>query len=347
VIGHRLLLHLASFVGAFLLGWFTVPLAIHFARKKKIFDVPDGKIKVHAEPVPYLGGVAVYLATMLTLIAVSPFEPRFFWFVCGLSLLFLVGLVDDFSVMKPWQKFLGQIVAVFFFLRGGFALKSRFFADYVTLFASGFWMLSVINGFNLVDVLDGLATSLAIIAALSFLLVAWLSSYYFLSLLLIVFIGSLGAFLWYNKPSAKIYLGDAGSLFIGGFIAAVPLVIRWTSLLENHNALPVFVRGNIFFETAISALIPVLIVGVPLLEVTSLVILRKYHGLPFYFGSPHHFASYLRRKKWSDGRILCFAICASLTLSFVALLFAFGLIPFFALVIALSFFLFCWCRVVY
>ena len=253
-----------------------------------------------------------------------------------------VGLIDDFNALSPLQKLFGQIIAVACFLKGGFALKSRFFSDYINIAASGFWMISVINAFNLVDVMDGLATLLALVAALSFFIIAILLQQYTLSLLLIILIGALVAFLFYNRPPAKIYLGDAGSLFIGGFIAAMPLLFRWTKVLNSSSALPSFAQGSLFFETVVSALVPILIVGIPIIEVASLIIIRKYKGLEFYSASPHHFSSYLLKKKWSIQKILFFTGCAASLLSALAILFMFGMLSFNFLLFGIGLFFFCW-----
>ncbi|MBU1007921.1 undecaprenyl/decaprenyl-phosphate alpha-N-acetylglucosaminyl 1-phosphate transferase [Candidatus Dependentiae bacterium] len=339
--------HMGAFFGAFCLGLYLVPVLIRAAKKLRLVDVPDGKLKQHRAPVPYLGGVAVYVSFIVVLAMFFPSGTNLLWFILGTTVLLFVGLIDDFSALSPLQKMGGQLVAVACFLKGGFSLKSRFFADYINLFASGFWMLSVINAFNLVDVMDGLAGMLAIIAAGSFLVVALIIQQYVVSIFLITLLGALFAFLVYNKPSAKIYLGDAGSLFVGGFLAATPLLIRWTDILDTHGALPSFAQGNMLFETGISALVPMLFVGVPLLEVFSLIIIRKSKGLPFYCGGPQHFSSYLREKGWSDWRVLAFAGVSALALSFCALLFMTGAISFMTLIWLLGVFLLLWVLLVF
>lgn len=335
-----------GFVGAFFLGLYLVPVMIRAANKLRMLDHPDGKIKVHKNPVPYFGGLAVYISFISVLALVYPLDSILLWFLLGTTLLLFVGLIDDFNVLTPGQKLAGQIVAVICFLKGGFSLKSRFFANYINMAASGFWMLSVINAFNLVDVMDGLAALLALIALGSFFIIALLVQNYLLSLLLLILLGSLFSFFLYNKPGAKIYLGDAGSLFIGGFVAATPLLIRWTQELNLHSALPGFAHGSVLFETAISAMIPILLVGVPLLEVCSLVIIRKSKGLPFYAGSPHHFASYLQKKGWSPKKILWFSGLAAMFLSALALFFMFGKLSFALFLGGIILFLLVWVFVV-
>lgn len=342
-----ILRHIIALFSAFFFGLYIVPVMIRAAKKLNMFDQPDGKIKKHKEPTPYFGGLAVYITFIFVLALVYPFGSQLLWFLLGTTLLLFVGLVDDFNALTPVQKIAGQIVATGCFLKGGYALKSRFFSDYINIAASGFWILSVINAFNLVDVMDGLCATLAIVSAISFFIIAIILQQYSISLLLIVLIGALLAFLFYNKPRAKIYLGDAGSLFVGGFIAAMPLLIHWTEVLNVYKALPAFASGSVFFETAVSALVPILLVGIPLLEITSLVVIRVFKGIPFYSGSPHHFASYLRNKNWSDKKVLLFATLSSSFLSSIALLFMFGKIFFLSLIFLSLIFLVSWLLLVF
>jgi UDP-GlcNAc:undecaprenyl-phosphate GlcNAc-1-phosphate transferase len=343
--------HVIALLCSFFFGVCFVPIMIFTAKKLLLFDVPDGKIKQHKVPVPYLGGVAIFFAFIITLAIVYPlsviFNGQLIWFLGGTTFLFLIGLVDDLHAFSPLQKFTGQIVAVLCFLKGGFALKSRFFSDAINVFASGFWMLSVINAFNLVDVMDGLSVTLALVSVGGFFVISLVLKQHLLSLLLTTLGGALVAFFLYNKRPAKIYLGDAGSLFIGGFIAALPLLIRWTEVLNFYKSLPSFAIGSIFWETAISALVPIFLVGVPLLEVTSLVVIRKYKGLPFYSGSPHHFASYLQRKWNSVTKTLFFSLISASFLAIVAILFMFGIISFQFVVGATFLFLAAWMLTVF
>lgn len=265
-----------------------MPLVAKTARLLRILDLPDGVIKIHEQPIPYLGGLAVYVAFIMTLGVFYPFNNTVLWLLLGSTILLFVGLIDDLAVLNPGQKFFGQCVAVCCFLKGGLWLKSIFFSSFFTLAFSGFWMLSIINAFNLIDVMDGLSSLVAIITASSFFLMALFFGVYDISLLLLAFIGAMIAFFFYNKPPARIYLGDAGALFVGGFLAAIPLLLPWSSRsFDAYYAAPV-------------------IFAVPLLELFYLVVIRTRLGIPFYKGSPHHFSIYLMRKKWKKGSVLCF-----------------------------------------
>ena len=286
----------------------VTPLLRRIALIYNIVDAPDGKIKQQKEPVAYLGGAAVFISFSVSLIIFLSLKSHLIFFLFGLSILFVLGLVDDLWVTTPFQKFLGQMIAAASFLFAGFSLKETFLSSWGNSFVSFFWILSVINAFNLVDVMDGLATLLAFCAALSFLVFGFLFDLSETVILLSIFSGSLLGFFFYNKPSARVYLGDAGALFIGGFLAIIPFFFNWG------------------FHSKTGFLVPVIILTVPLLESLSLIIIRTYKGKPFYYGSPDHYCLYLLRKGWRKNEILVFSAIVALALFGVGYFVAFGVL---------------------
>lgn len=305
------------------------PFIIHAALRRNITDRPDDNLKKHSHPIPYLGGVGVYMAFVVPLALVYPIENSELWLLLGVTLLLFVGLIDDLLVLRASQKFMGQLVAVVCFLKGGFVLKSIFFTSAFNAGCAAFWMLSVINAFNLIDVMDGLSSLTAIITATTFFGMALYLKAYPVSLLIIAFVGALLGFLIYNKPPAKIYLGDAGALFIGGFLAAIPIVLPWSSQS---------------FDTYYA---PAIVLAIPLIEVVSLILIRLYLGIPFYQGSPHHFSLYLRRKGWSVQQILLFTAIAGFCLSAMAFGFLMGAVSFGTLSILSVLFLIAWGGIIF
>jgi UDP-GlcNAc:undecaprenyl-phosphate GlcNAc-1-phosphate transferase len=321
--------HIFVLVFPFLLALYLLPLLIKTAFRFNILDKPDGKIKNHKKATPYLGGLALYVPFIAVLSIAYPFENKILWMLSGVTLLLFIGLIDDLKMLKPGQKFFGQLVAVLCFLKGGFSLKTIFFSDVLNVAISGFWMLLVINAFNLVDVMDGLSSILAICSSLGFFIIALLLQQYDISILILAFLAPLVAFFLYNKPPAKIYLGDAGSMFVGGFMAAIPLLFRW---------------GTISYHAYYTAAV---ILGIPLLEVACLIVIRTWLKIPFYKGSPHHFAIYLKHKHWSVPKVLTFSAIMSFVLFAVALGFLFGFINFLALWGCGALFLAAWCYFVF
>ncbi len=297
-----------SFIFSFLFAFYLVPLLKTIAVRLNIMDIPDGRVKKHKEPTPYLGGLAVYLAFIVALALVFPFENDVFSFFVGITILLFIGLFDDLSPLRYYQKFAGQVIAALCFLRAGFYLKAHFFSHYWAIPVSFLWILSIINAFNLVDVMDGLATTLAGCATLSFLIMALYLQQPVVAILLSAFLGALVAFFWYNKPNAQIYLGDSGSLFIGGFLATVPFMLNW---------------GEYNWYGYLS---PIVILAIPSLEITALIIIRTYKGIPFFLASPDHFSIYLQKSGWSKWQILRYVLALSIILFTGSFFFLQGLI---------------------
>ncbi len=318
-----------ALVISFLITFYLIPILYNIATTLRVVDVPDGKIKCHVQTTPYLGGIAVYTGFISALALILPFDNQLALFFVGLTLLVLIGLIDDLVVLKPQQKFFGQFLAVLCFLKGGLYLKERFFFNLWSIPLSIFWMLSMINAFNLVDVMDGLSTSLAACATITFLAISWYFNQPVLFLLLCSFLGPLIAFFWYNKPLAKMYLGDAGSLFLGGFLAAIPFFFNWGA----HNEY--------------GFLVPLIVLAIPTFEIVGLIIIRTYKGIPFYKGSPDHFCLYLKRRGWKIWQILAFVWGLSSILFITALLFACNKISLFSILVLGLLFLGIWIATIF
>lgn len=313
-----------ALVISFLFTVYLVPLFRAIAIRFNILDIPDGKIKLHKNSTPHLGGVAVYCGFLCGLVFSFPFINNLFLFLVGCTLLLFLGLIDDLVPLRPYQKFFGQFVVAFCFLKSGLYLKEHFFYNYWNIIISGVWIVTVVNAFNLVDVMDGLATMIAIGSATAFLAISIALGHMDVAILLCAFLGALSAFFWYNRPPAQIYLGDAGSLFIGGFLATTPFLFNWGSY-------------NMY-----GYLTPIVILGIPLLEVVSLLLVRLYKGIPFYQGSPDHFSHYLQSNGWNKQAILFYVIGASSILGFTSFLYATGFILLPLLIIFGVFFLGGW-----
>lgn len=333
---HIVMLILAC-ISAVAASFFTIPLFIKIAFARNILDLPTS-LKNHKLPTPYLGGLAVYSSFIIVLAIFFPVYWNLSLFLIGATLLLLIGLVDDLVPLSAFYKLLGQITASLCFLKGGFSLKQEFieslsysyaFVPYVLMFISFFWIVSVINALNLVDIMDGLATTVALGSLFGFLIFACLYNLYSVALLIVICIGSLVGFLYFNKAPARIYLGDAGSLFIGGILATIPFMIPWGT------------------HTILGFLTPVIILAIPLVEMASLIVIRSYKGIPFYLGSPDHFAHYLLRKGWRKNSILLFVSITNALLISIALFFNMGKMPLSYALMLLAVIFAAWCATLY
>lgn len=326
---------LAAFLCAFCLSFYIIPLFIKIAFARQILDVPTS-LKNHKAPTPYLGGLAVYTTFIIVLALFFPVYWNLSLFLIGATLLLILGLIDDLMPLSALYKFLGQFIAALCFLKGGFSFKQLFIeyfalwgSTYILGFVSLMWILTLVNAINLVDIMDGLAATVALGGLSGLFIFAAFYQLYSVALLIIICIGALAGFLLFNKSPAKIYLGDAGSLFIGGMLATIPFMIPWGTY------------------TLVGFLSPVIILGIPLLEVAMLILIRTALKIPFYQGSPHHFAHYLLKKGWSKDAILCFVALVNICLIVISLLFNFSYISLFQAICLLILMLIIWCATLY
>ena len=259
-----------------------------------VLDKPDGVLKRHPAPVPYLGGIAVYLAFLLTLSIVFSFSKELLGLLLGGTMLAMLGLFDDLRVIAPRLKLAGQLLATWVMLRCDIAIQISALPQSITIPLTILWLVGVTNAMNILDVSDGLATGVAAIAALAFFVIAVLDGDLTMAVTALALVGALVGFLRYNQPQAQIYLGDTGSLFIGFMLSALAMAGAYA----QHN------------EAALLA--PIAILGVPILETTLVVFARLGRGRSPFVGSNDHLAARLKARGWSSREVLAFAYTLSL-----------------------------------
>jgi UDP-GlcNAc:undecaprenyl-phosphate/decaprenyl-phosphate GlcNAc-1-phosphate transferase len=269
---------LLGFALAYLLSLVAVPTARRAALQFGIVDAPDGRLKSQGEPVPYFGGLAVFVSFLLSLGMTFEFDQEVLGLLLAGSIVATLGLIDDFGVLTPRAKILGQVVAVFVLLKSGVAVHLVYLPPWARLLLTVVWLVGVSNAFNLMDIMDGLAGGVATIAAMSLLVLATLNGRWVVAAFTVALLGALLGFLRFNFHPAAIYLGDCGSLFLGLVLGALAMVIDYT----QHNPL--------------GFLAPLLILGLPLADTAYVSLLRIRAGRKIYHGSPDHFPLRLRRR---------------------------------------------------
>ncbi len=267
-----------TFALAFLLSLYGVPLARRAALKYGIVDSPDGRLKQQREPVPYLGGLAIYLAFLVSLAFTFEFRQDVLGIVLAGTLVVMLGLIDDFGVLSPGTKLLGQLLAVFVLIKSGIRVEIAALPEWLALALTVVWMLGIINAFNLLDIMDGLAAGVGLVCAAFLLVIALLNGDQTLAFMLTALAGSLLGFLRYNFHPARIYMGDAGAMFLGLMLGAVSMIGQYNG---SHRW---------------ALLSPAFILGVPLYDTLFVVYIRILRGLPIFLGSPDHMA--LRLRHW-------------------------------------------------
>ena len=273
-----MILYLSTFILAFLLSVYLTPLFRQAALKFGIVDKPDRSLKKQSEPVPYLGGLAVYLSFLLTTGFIYQYSREVLGILLAGAIIVLLGLIDDFGVLSPKVKLFGQFVAACVLVKASIYIKLSVLPIWVAVPVTVVWVMAITNAFNLIDIMDGLASGVGAIAALILVIVNYRSGKELIVPLSIALAGSLMGFLRYNFRPARIYLGDTGSLFIGLMLAALSMNGAYT-------------RVSLFGVIA-----PLLILGVPIFDMLLVIYIRCRRGIPIMHGSPDHFA--LRLRKW-------------------------------------------------
>src|SRR5437762_5190169 len=226
----------------------------------------------HKRPTAMMGGVAIWLAVITTYLIMVPHTSAG-WVVAGAaSFLFLVGLIDDWLHIKPYQKLVGQVIGAAIVVNYGLVLpwtRSLSANMVITIF----WLIGITNAINLLDNMDGLATGIAAIASgfLTFNFIA--TGQTTEAMMLAVFAAALIGFLIYNSNPASIFMGDSGSMFIGFFLASSALINLAGG--RSRSFVPVLA-------------VPILVLFIPIFDTTFVTILRKLSGRAASQGGRDH-----------------------------------------------------------
>src|SRR5689334_14908894 len=149
-------------------------MARRAALKFGIVDCPDGRLKRQRAPVPYLGGLAIYLAFLISLIFTFEFRHDVLGIVLAGTLVMMLGLIDDFGVLTPGIKLAGQLLAVFILIKSGIRIEIAALPEWVDLTLTVLWMIGLINAFNLLDIMDGLSAGVGAVSAIGLFIAAWM-----------------------------------------------------------------------------------------------------------------------------------------------------------------------------
>jgi len=271
-----------------------------------IVDRPDGGLKTHREPIPYLGGLAVFVAFLVGFSLFFELDQQVLAILLGGTLIALLGLLDDLGNLRPTTKLVGQSLAILIVMKAGIAIKIVFLPPWIAYPLSFIWLLGMTNAFNIIDIMDGLAAGVGAVAGVFLFIVALSSGQDGAAYLTLALVGALLGFLRYNHYPAKIYLGDTGSLFIGFLLGALGMI-------------GIYARGN-----PVAVLAPVLILGVPIFDTIFVMAIRWMRGHNPLLGSPDHFALRLRKWRFSVSQTVRLCYLASLVLGIAALIMIFG-----------------------
>ena len=280
-------------ITAFVITYLSIPSLIKVAQEKHLYDEPNEKRKSHKNSIPTLGGIAIFGGSFIAATLFVNFEniPTFTYALPAFILLFFTGVKDDIIPLTPRKKLLAQILASIIVvvkcdvrlthLYGFFGLDEISYTFSVLL--SIFSLLVIINSFNLIDGINGLAGGIGLIVSIIFAVLFYQLEEYDYMILALALAGSLVAFLKYNLAiDAKIFMGDTGSLLIGLFLAIFSL-----QFIEINR-----LKGTLF-EVTFAPIFTFTILIIPLFDTLRVFIMRISRGNSPFKGDRNHLHHYL------------------------------------------------------
>ena len=298
---------------AFIITFLAIPVVLQVAEQKELYDIPDER-KVHTRPVASLGGVGIFGGFLLAaLLSIQGYlNPEFQYFFAAALVIFFLGLRDDIMILSATKKFIGQILAASILIHlGGIRLDSMhglFGFDQVSegvgLALSYLTIIVVINSFNLIDGVDGLAASLGILSMMVFGIYFFVIDHQAYALLAFSMAGSLVAFIIFNHHPAKIFMGDSGSLMIG--LVNSILVIKFINVASTpFVAVPVTSAVAIGFAVLI----------VPLLDTLRVFSVRIFNGRSPFTPDRNHVHHLLLDRGLNHSAVTF--ICVAINIGFI------------------------------
>lgn len=268
------LTYLGVFAGSLLLSLLLVPLALRFAVRRGVLDHPGG-YKEQATPVPYLGGLAMLAAFVVAIGGAALIRPpdagrnELLVILVAALALGVVGLIDDLRGLGVTIRLAATVAAGLALWFGGTQIQVT---GVVGLDATltVLWVVGITHAMNLLDNMDGLSAGVALIAAATFFVIAALNGQFLVAALSLALVGCAAGFLRHNRYPARIYMGDAGSLFLGLMLAVVAIRLRFGA--PQH----------------ITVFVPIVVLAVPLLDTALVTISRSIDGRSIFQGGTDH-----------------------------------------------------------
>ena len=262
---------LLAFAVSLLVAYVMTPPVKRFAEKVGAIDVPKDNRRVHDHPIPRMGGLAIFIGFMLSLIFFVPMSTKVTGLLVGSVIIAVMGGVDDIVSLNPWVKLAGQIVAALVAIRCGlvfdvisnpniFAEETYIEIGWLSIPLTMLWIVGCTNAVNLIDGLDGLAVGVSAISSLTMLIVSLFVSEPVVSIILAALTGACLGFMPYNLNPAKIFMGDVGSQLLGFVLSTASIM----GLFKLHAIITFFV--------------PLLALALPLADTIFAFFRRILHG---------------------------------------------------------------------
>lgn len=268
------------FLMAGIVSYFFTPIAKKIAYKLDAIDVPKDDRRVHKEPIPRLGGIAIFIGFIVTFLTFTNMETKeIIGISTGSLIIVFTGIFDDIKPMNAKVKLFFQIIAACVLIASGIKIagftnpfdgssyiRLGIFSYPVTIF----WIVGITNTMNLIDGLDGLAAGISAISAFVLAYVAFINGWMDTAVMTIIVAGASIGFLPYNFNPAKIFMGDTGALFLGYILSAISI------------------SGTLKSATAITIAVPILALGIPIFDTSFAIVRRIASGKPIMEADKGH-----------------------------------------------------------
>lgn len=317
--------YLFNFGLALVIAVIATPICRKLAYHFNILDHP-GYRKIHTKAMPLLGGLAIYLAFAITTSLDFRDSGTTILLIGGTVILFL-GILDDIYAMGARMKFIlpGLSAGILIVLGIHTVFLPEYFHNILNLGFSFLWIMGMVNAFNFIDNMDGLSIGTALISSVTFGILGVLTGQTTVAVLSFSLAGACLGFLFYNFKPARIFAGDAGSMFVGFMLASIAIYASW----ETPNIIT-------------SLFVPVLALGYPIFDTCFVTLLRIAYRKPFWIGDKNHSSHRLVKLGFSQRSavLMAYGISIALGITSIFILKAKVLTAFLAVLSAGAFLLF-------
>lgn len=300
---------LVPVLATFFLSLIITPLVKKLAIKIGAIDKPNQR-KVHKKLMPRLGGLAIYISFMVGVLVFLPDLPNDLPILIGATIIILIGVLDDLFTLSAKAKFSGQIIAALIPILSGLQIEYITMPDgkviefgWLAIPITLFWIVGITNAINLIDGLDGLAAGVSSIALFTISVLSMTLGDPSAFIMGILLMGSTLGFLIYNFHPAKIFMGDTGALFLGYMISVLSIL------------------GLTKSATMLSLIVPIIILGVPIIDTTFAIIRRLVNGKPLTAPDKYHLHHCLIRLGFTHRQSVICIYMLSILFSLAAIIF--------------------------
>ena len=271
------------FAGAFAFALAGTPLVRKLALRVGFFDSPSAR-KLHTNPIPLLGGAAIYLSVVVSMLIFGRhYLGEFLGILTAASLMAALGLWDDRIHLRSGFKLALQFIIVNGLYFSGVEIRLEWLPNWLDYLLTIVWFLGITNAVNFLDNMDGLSGGVSAIAAAFFMVIAAMNGQFLVGALAAALFGASAGFLFYNRRPATIFMGDAGSLFLGLMLATLGIKLRFPGYSET-----------------VTWMVPLLVLGVPIFDTGLVSVSRIRRGVnPFTTAGKDHLSHRLVGRGYS------------------------------------------------